>query len=252
MGSFASEKETYLYNLKRYGLKLSKEEIKQNLITIALISFMWSFDKWGTYTFDFVEGIKNLVICFFFTLIALFLFQLGQRMFAVYYGYDPIYEYCMSGLLIGMIITFASRGKILFFLPGGINLRHLRASRLGEFRYYTNQWEWAKIGFLGPFFNIFFAVILSFFRQYDLVKELIFINVMFAWMAIIPFPGNSGMYLFYPHLYFWVFIVGFVFSSTIVLLLTIFFNLTPLLILLIGLVSGGILMFNYYKKDGNW
>ncbi|MEM4397435.1 MAG: hypothetical protein QW757_02290 [Candidatus Woesearchaeota archaeon] len=252
MGSFASEKETFFYNLKRYGLSLSKEEIKQSLITISLIAFMWSFDKWGTNAFDVVEGLKNFLIAFLFTGIALFFFQIGQRIFAVYYGYDPVYESCMTGLMIGMIITFASRGKILFFLPGGINIRHLRASRLGEFRYYTNQWEWAKIGFLGPFLNVFFAVILSFFKQYDLVRELIFINIMFAWLSLIPAPGNSGMYLFYPHIYFWVFIIGFVFASSLLLLAVMFFDFNPLLIIVIGMIFGFYLMFTYYKKDGKW
>ncbi|MEM2139145.1 MAG: hypothetical protein QXM96_03250 [Candidatus Woesearchaeota archaeon] len=252
MGSFAAERETFFYNLNRYGFTLSKEEIKQNLITIFLISFMWSFDKWGTTTFNVLEGLKNLLIAIIFTTIALIFFQIGQRIFAVYYGYDPIYEYCIAGLMIGMIITFASRGKIFFFLPGGINLRHLRATRLGEFRYYTNQWEWAKIGFLGPFLNIFLAVILSFFKQFDLVKELIFINVMFAWLSLIPAPGNSGMYLFYPHIYFWVFIVGFVLSSSILILAVMFFNFQPLLIIIIGLVVGFYAMFTYYKKDGRW
>ena len=99
---------------------------------------------------------------------------------AVHYGYDPIYEYGMLGLLIGLVVTFASRGYLIFFLPGAINIRHLAASRLGEFRYYTNDWEWAKAGAMGPFLNILFAIALSPFRHNPFVRQLMVMTILFA------------------------------------------------------------------------
>src|SRR3990172_7266858 len=99
MGSFASERRTFFYNLKRYGFTLSNNEIKQIGITVIIIAFIWSFNKWGATTFDFIEGMKNFALGALFAIIALIFNQIGQRVVAVHYGYDPSYEYGMLGLM---------------------------------------------------------------------------------------------------------------------------------------------------------
>lgn len=244
MGSFASEKRTFFYNMQRYGVSLSKEEIKQIAITAGMIGFIWSFNKWGDATFDAVSGIQNLFLGAFFGFIALFINQAGQRIGAVYYGYDPVYEYGIIGLLIGFVVTFASRGILIFFLPGAINLRHLSASRLGEFRYYTNDWEWAKIGFLGVMGNLMTAVIFSFFKGNLVVDYFVWMNLYFAWYSLIPAPGNVGLYLFYPHIHFWFFVVGLVLTTSLAL-----FLVHPLLALFLGIVVGVTFMAKMFMKD---
>jgi hypothetical protein len=252
MGSYASEYRTFFYNLKRYGFSFSKEEIKQVVISVLIIAFIWSFNKWGTTTFNWVEGIKNFALGGLFAFVGIIFNQIGQRVIAVHYGYDPIYEYGILGLMIGLVVTFASRGLLIFFLPGAINIRHLTASRLGEFRYYTNDWEWAKIGFLGPFMNIVLAVILCFFRGNPIIEQFIIMNIMFAIYALLPLPGNLGLYLFYPHIYFWTFTLGFVVTSSVMIAVVLKFGISPLLVILVGLVFGAIAMFWHYQKDGKW
>jgi hypothetical protein len=245
-GSYASQYRTFFYNLRRYGFSLSQEEIKQSLITILLIAFVWSFNKWGTDTFNVTEGIKNFLLGAAFAAIGLFFNQVGQRLAAVYYGYDPSYEYGIVGLMFALVITFASKGWLVFFLPGAMNIRHLTASRLGEFRYYTNDWEWAKIGFVGPFMNTLLVVMLGFFKDIPLVRELMIMNVMFAAYALVPIPGNLGLYLFYPHIYFWTFTVGVVAGCCLLA-----FFLPPFFALISGLLIGVYAMFwHYVKKDG--
>ncbi len=245
MGSYASEYRTFFYNLKRYGFSLSKDEIKQMIITILIIAFVWSFNKWGSTTFNFMEGIKNFAFGALFAAVCIFFNQIGQRIAAVHYGYDPIYEYGMAGLMIALVITFASRGFLIFFLPGAINVRHLTASRLGEFRYYTNDWEWAKVGFMGPFMNIILVVILSPFRQNPIIQQLMIMNILFAIYSLIPLPGNLGLYLFYPHLYFWTFTVVFVGVCS-----ALSFFLNPFITIPVGLILGAIGMYWHFTKDG--
>jgi hypothetical protein len=248
MASYASEYATFFYNLKRYGFSISKEEIKQIVITSLIIAFVWSFNKFGdTPETWLLLGLKNFAIGALFALIAIILNQVGQRMVAIYYGYDPIYEYCMIGLMIALVITFASRGFLVFFLPGAINVRHLSASRLGEFRYYTNDWEWAKAGFMGPFLNILAAVLVSPLKQIPLVREFMIMNVLFAVYSLIPLPSNLGLYLFYPHIYFWSFTVVFVASCSALM-----FLVSPLITILVGLLLGFIGMFYHFQKDGRW
>ncbi len=252
MGSYAGEYRTFFYNLKRFGFSFSKNEIKQAIMSILIIAFIWSFNKWGTTTFNYVEGLKNFALGGTFAFAGIVFSQVGQRIVAVYYGYDPVYEYGMLGLMIGLVVTFASRGVLIFFLPGAINIRHLAASRLGEFRYYTNDWEWAKVGFMGPFMNILFAVILSFFRGNRILEQLILMNIFFAFYALVPLPGNTGLYLFYPHIYFWTFTVGFVASCSVLIAVVLKFGISPFLVIGVGLLFGAIMMFWHYQKDGKW
>ena len=149
------------------------------------------------------------------------------------------------GLMLAIVVTFASRGLLIFFLPGGINLRHLTASRLGEFRYYTNDWEWAKVGFMGPFMNMIFAVMLTPFKTNFWVSQLILMNIFFAVYALIPLPQNLGLYLFYPHIHFWTFGVGFTIASAA----TVYF-LPPYLSIILGLLAAAVSMnWHFNKKD---
>lgn len=243
MGSYAEEHRTFFYNLKRYGFSLSKEEFKQILITVLIIAFVWSFNNWGDVTFNFFEGIKNFFLGALFAFIGLFFNQIGQRVVAVHYGYDPIYEYGILGLMVALVITFASRGLLVFFLPGAIHLRHLSASRLGEFRYFTNDWEWAKVGFMGPFLNILLAIVLSIFKSHPIIRNLMILNLLFAWYSLIPLPGNLGLYLFYPHIYFWTLTVGIVFAVTLMV-----FFLNPILTIIFGIMFGVFAMVYHYVK----
>lgn len=245
MASYAKEYRTFWYNMKRYGFAFSKEEIKQIIITVLMIGFVWSFDKWGGETFNFMQGLINLGLGCLYALIGLIFNQVGQRVLSVYFGYDPSYEYGILGLMIALVITFASRGLLIFFLPGAINIRHLTASRLGEFRYYTNDWEWAKIGFIGPFLNIFLVMILSPFKSHQVVFDLMIMNIFFAIYALIPLPGNLGLYLFYPHIHFWTFAVGIVITAT----LLVFLPLPIWVTFLASIIMGVILMWQHYGTD---
>ena len=92
MGSYAKEYRTFWYNMKRYGLSLSKEEIKQVAITVFMIAFVWSFDDWGGEKFSLFTGLFNFASSALFALICILFNQIGQRFVSVYYGYDPVYN----------------------------------------------------------------------------------------------------------------------------------------------------------------
>ncbi|MEK6916140.1 MAG: hypothetical protein AABW92_00190 [Nanoarchaeota archaeon] len=241
--SFAKEYRTFFYNLKRFGFSLSKQEIKQIIITTVLIGFVWSFNKWGGDTFNFLEGLKNFGLGILLAFICVIFNQVGQRIVAVYYGYDPVFEFGSVGLMIALVVTFASRGFLIFFLPGAINIRHLTASRLGEFRYYTNDWEWAKAGFMGPFLNVVLLLILAPFKSNPIVMNLMILTLLFAIYSLIPLPGNVGLYLFYPHIYFWTFTVVLVIVTS-----AIAFFLSPIIALIAGTLFGAAAMYWHYAK----
>lgn len=236
---------SFYYNLFNYGLKLSSREIKESIISILIIAFILSFKEWGDQTFNFVTGITNFALAILFSIIAMAVNQFGQRIIAVYYGYDPEYYGNTIGLMISIVIAFASRGSIILFVPGYIAINHLAASRLGEFRYYTNQWEWAKSSFGAPLFNFLFIVILGFlpFREIILLRKLLMTNLWFAVFSLLPLPNNPGIYMFFGMRWFWAFAVGFTVGGCLLVLFT-----KPLIGLIGALLLGTAAITWYFIK----
>ncbi|MBT3465552.1 hypothetical protein HN695_05620 [Candidatus Woesearchaeota archaeon] len=238
---------TFTYNFSKFGLTFTPEEIKGMITTVLISAFVYSFDQWGGEKFNFITGIFNFIIAIIFISIALFIMQLGQRLAAVYYGYDPVYEHGMLGLLIALVIAFASRGSLVMFMPGYTAINHLMASRLGEFRYYTSHIEQAKINFIGIFFNFMTALIASLlpYKDIPIIDKFLKINMMFALYALIPFPQNPGFYIFFTHKNIWAFCVGFIVGGSILMLLT------NVLVTLIGATLLGIMTVAwwFFKKD---
>ncbi len=243
--SYMEHPRNFFWNLKRYGLKLSADEIKGAVITIIMIAFVLSFREWGGDTFSFVIGIKNFIIAIVLTAVAFTLNQFGQRWIAVYYGYNPEYKMSMFGLMISLVIAFASRGSLIFFTPGYIVIHMLAASRLGEFRYYTNLWEWAKACFGGPFLNFLAAVMLSLtpHAEIAILHKALMINIWFAIFSLIPIPFNPGMYMFFYYRWFWAFAVGMIVFGSILVVFT-----NGLIALVAGLFIGVATMAWYFLK----
>jgi hypothetical protein len=219
--SYMEHRRNFYYNLKRYGLRLSSKEIRGMIISVLILAFVFSFREWGDKTFDFTAGIINYLIAIVLVGIAFFFNQLGQRLIAIYYGYDPEYEVSSIGLMLSLVIAFASRGYLIVFLPGYTIINMLAASRLGEFRYYTNLWEWAKSLFGAPLFSFIVCCITALLPLSNpIIKKFLFVNILFAAWSLLPLPGNPGMYMFWYHKYFWGFAVGFVGGGLLLLWLT--------------------------------
>jgi len=220
--SYMDYTRTFYWNFKKFGLTLSDSEIKQGIITVLIIAFILSFRQWGGETFSWVDGAMNFAIAAVFSAIALVASQLGQRWIAVHYGYNPEYKMSAAGMMISAVIAFASRGTIIFFMPGYTIIHHLAASRLGEFRYYTNLWEWSKVCFGGPLMNFLLAALLSAFPHPagSLMHRLIIVNIWFAIFQILPLPFNPGMYMFFYYRWFWAFATGMIISGCVLLLVS--------------------------------
>ena len=259
MGSLAANKKNFFYNLEHFGIKLSQKEIREMIITGLVIGFVTSFNNWGVDGGSEFSALWGIGFFVFSTLSAFFLLiatQIGPRLVAIYYGYDPEYSYSIIGLAIGVIVMFASRGDFSFFLPGLITVKHLAASRLGEFRYYTSDWEWVKAIFLAPFSSLLLACFFSFSRGFFapdtlvflLLDQLMWISIYFSWFYLIPLVGNVGIILFYPNIHFWLFCVGLVVTCSLLLLLPPPFG-SPLIALGTGLIMGIVLMVFKFASD---
>jgi hypothetical protein len=233
----------FFFNFKNFGLKLTSKELRDTIITILILAFVFSFREWGDETFNFVIGIKNYLIAIVLVGLALFFNQLGQRILATYYGYDPVYEASMIGLMISLVIAFASRGLLVVIMPGQVAIKMLAASRLGEFRYHTNLWEWGKSLFGAPLANFIVACIVSFFPKTLIVEKFLLINVLFAIFSLVPIPGNVGMHLFFNiNKYLWGFAFGFTLGGIGLLYLT-----NGIIALIGSFLLGFIAFFVYFQ-----
>lgn len=241
--SYMHYARSFWYNFANYGIKLSGREIRETIISIIIIAFILSFREWGDETFNFVTGITNFGIALVFTAIAMIVNQLGQRIIATYYGYDPEYNYSLIGLMISIVIAFASRGSLILFMPGYVILNQLAASRLGEFRYYVNQWEWAKVCFAGPLFNFMLMFFLSLFhfKEIFLLKKLMLVNMWFAIFSLLPVPYNPGMYMFFAVKYILFFAIGFIIGGSLLIFFT-----TPVIAIIGSLLIGTATMSWYF------
>jgi hypothetical protein len=99
---------------------------------------------------------------------------------------------------------------------------------------------------MGPFLNVMAAVFASPFRSNPLVMQFMIVNIAFAFYSFIPLPGNLGLYLFYPHIYFWTFALGIVFACSLMA-----FFLGPILTIILGILFGAVAMYWHYVKLDN-
>jgi hypothetical protein len=243
--SYMEHTRNFWWNFKKYGLRLTSTEIKEAIITIIMIGFVISFREWGYETFNAIIGVQNFIIATVLAAVAFFANLYGQRYIGVYYGYKPEYKMSSIGLMLSLVITFASRGKLIFFLPGYIVIHMLAASRLGEFRYYTNLWEWSKSCFGGPFMNLVLVILLSFtpHKEIAILHKALLINVWFAIFSILPFPFNPGMYMFFYYRHFWAFSAGFIIAACLLALYT-----NWIIALVGGFLIGGAFIAWYFLK----
>ncbi|MBU0758546.1 MAG: hypothetical protein KKF44_10850 [Nanoarchaeota archaeon] len=245
--SYMQYYRNFFYNFRKYGMTLSAKEIKSSIATILFMAFVLSFRQWGDETFNFMIGLVNFLKAALICAVCIFVNQLGQRLIGVYYGYNPEFEISTLGIMISLVVCFASRGLLVVLAPGYIVIHMLAASRLGEFRYYTNLWEWAKTCFGGPLFNFVLACLLSFIPgEIPFVKQMIWINIMFALWSLAPIPTFPGMYMFWHRQFFWAFGVGFVVGGAILL-----YVLNGIVALVGAGIFGGIAMYYMFVVSDN-
>ena len=191
--------------VKKY-FKFTKAEIKAFVISVIVLAFIVSFKDWGDGSvFDIAIGLKNIIIALFMVGVAMFIHLAGQRLAGLQVGFRVEYHLWWYGLIIGLILTFISRGRIWVLAPGGIFIHHMASHRLGFFRYGTNLNAIGGIAFAGALSNIIFATIIKFLQvnlhliSIDSVffNKLFLINWAIAAYSLIPIPPLDGSRAFF-------------------------------------------------------
>lgn len=187
---------------KRY-YKFTAHELRGLIITIIILAFVISFDKWGTKNFEFNIGIFNFFNSVLIVALSLLIHDAGQRLWGLAIGYRIEFKMWTFGLLFSLIIAFVNNGRIPYLwlvMPSSFILHHLAGHRLGFFRYGINYFGQAMVALAGPLFTLMLIIllkILAVFAPSLLIKEAIRFNVIYMIISLLPIPPLDGSKIFF-------------------------------------------------------
>jgi len=195
------------YTIKKY-FSFSKEEIISIIVTVFFLGFMFSFRDWGTTSFNFQDGVFNLVNSMLVVLLALLVYTSCQRLMGIRRGYKTEYKMWFWGLIAGVVITFATSGHFVLAFLGTVMVYHLEGQRLGSFRYGLNYRDLGIISLMGPLSMIILAVIfkaISLVSLSPLVDKAVIVCMLIACVNMLPLPWIDGGNVFFASRMLWVF-----------------------------------------------
>jgi len=205
----------------RNAYKFSDREATTFIIISVLSGFILSFRKWGTYAFDATEGLFNLVIYTLIFLFLFFIFLFTQKFVASLLGLEGSLKVWKYGPPLGVLVTMFSYGLIPFIFIGGLEFKEIHRLRLGKFRHMINIKELLLIGITGPLVLVLLSL-LVFFPLFHLTNSFVFfdmikISSIILIVSILPLPTLNGMNILLKYRWLWLLI--FLYSLFLVLLL---------------------------------
>ncbi|MDO8740433.1 MAG: hypothetical protein Q7J54_02535 [Candidatus Woesearchaeota archaeon] len=206
--------------ISRY-FKFSAEETKALMISILVVAFIVSFDKWGTGTeFQLMTGVKNFFISILLVALIVLINQVGHRIVGLIFGYKVEYKMWWYGLLIGLLLIVMSASMkrgfpafpyIWFLAPGGIFIHMLPQHRLGKFRYGPNTNLFSHTSLAGPIAGILFGTILKsidlwFHLNSAAIQQIFLIGLIYGAYQLLPIPPLAGSRIFFASRLIYVFV----------------------------------------------
>lgn len=178
-----------------------KEELYVLIPAVLLTAFMFSFNDWGKETLDIGLGLRNVFLMIIIVALSFLVRFSCQKIYALKEGYKAQYRGWWTGIIIALIITLLSKGRVPLVLIGGVAVSFMARQRLGEFRYGFSYSDNAKISFSGIIANLFlaqcFAVGLFFFPENFFFSKGLLLNWIMAACAALPLPQLDGLNIYF-------------------------------------------------------
>lgn len=235
---------------KRYA-PLESFEKRGLIITIAVLAFIFSFREWGTETFDITIGTKNLIVSVVLVAIAMLVHEVTHRVIALWLGYRTQFKAWITGLVVGLVVSFVSNGYLVFIAPGQLVFTHLTAHRLGKGYYELTYKHLGWIAMSAPIANILFAVLLKIVyvaTGIPVIQKLMMINIWIALFDMLPIPPFNGSRTFFGSRYVYVFVLGAMIGCAALL-----YYLSGIVPIIGGLVLGALMLFMFFRFiDKRW
>ena len=167
------------YGYRRAELKFGREELKELLISIAILSFAFSiaqsYPKYGNFIFF-------LPVSFLAVVTAFACHEISHKYAGIRYGYWSEYRMFPAGLLFALMLSFAG---FIFAAPGAV---HIFGAPSRE--------ENGKISVAGPLANMIVASICIPFSNFgfagSIFSSIAVINAFLAFFNLIPFGPLDG------------------------------------------------------------
>ncbi|MBU0629135.1 MAG: hypothetical protein KKC75_08160 [Nanoarchaeota archaeon] len=206
--------------IKKY-YKFNPSELRGFIISILILSFIISFKEWGGDKFSLAAGFFNWFNAALIVTLAFIVYTTAQRIAGLSIGYQVEHKMWTTGLLIGLLFVFVSKGRIWLLLPGGIIIHHLAGHRLGYFRYDLGYFAHGMIAISGTIALITLAAIfkiLNTFIYSPLLEKAILFTILFAIYDVLPIPPLSGSRLFFGSRMVYIFLFSTIIVSGLLLL----------------------------------
>jgi len=230
--------------IKKY-YKFTRSELIGFITSILVLSFIISFREWGVKEFNPIVGLFNWLNAALIVTLVFIIYNFAQRLAGWSTGFNAEYKVWVTGLLVGLIIAFLSKGRIWVLLPGSILIHHLAGHRLGHYRYGINYFEQGMVAVAGTISLITIAAIFKIINvniHNPLLTKLITFCVILAIYDILPIPPLTGSKLFFGGRLTYIFLATTIVIAGILLLLDI-----NVLMAVFGSIALGIICwFLYY------
>ena len=224
--------------LKRYG-KPTKKEVLWLCITAIVLGFIFSFRQWGTTKFNIAIGMQNFLVSIVIVFVVLSVNEAAQRISALIEGYRTSYKPWIPGLVIGLLLTFLSDGRLIFLVPGAAAISFLGVHRLGKSFYAENYKHLGWIAMSGPIAVMVLAIILRALYpvfESEIILKIVRICVWIALFSMIPAPHFNGLKTFFGSRYVYIFIISTMVCCALLL------NSSGIIISIIGSIVLGVLL----------
>jgi len=242
----------WIDKVKRY-YRFSSSELRAIIITVIALGFVISFRDWGSNEVNLGSGFFNFFMAIIIVLFSFLIHDFAIKGASLTIGLRSEYKMWTFGIILAVILAFATNGRFWFLIPGGVIMHHLAGHRLGFFRYGLNYFGLGFSCLAGPIASIFLALIfrsLNSFAQSPILHKAMVFNVTFAIFTVLPIPPADGSRLLYGSRMVYVLGLAFVAVSSLLVLINV-----PLIFVLLGSFLAAVacwLLYYIFYENKAW
>lgn len=205
-------------------MEYTKKEITYLLIVTVILAFVFGFND-NRETFEISYWLANFAKMLVIVGLSVFVHDFAHDIAAKKYGFISEYRlwgikkfrlfgkdkfprtYSLFGrkitvssfpigILIALLVTLLSNGRLFFTAISSYGLMVKRSYRLGKRFVEVTDFEEAKIALAGPMANVLVAILFGAFNGSGIFTDIILINSLMPVFDMLPLPGLDGFKVF--------------------------------------------------------
>ena len=234
----------------------TKKEVSAIIISIILLGFIFAFND-GQLNFQFSFWILNFLRIILLVGVSVLLRELFIKLMARRFNSESTYDFWFIerfwfkpsnkfkprmpfGIIFAVLGVLVSGGKFFFTAIGIHNIKQKVSARTGSKRLFLTDMEESLIVWSGMLINILLIYLGFLFG----ITQLAGINFFIGLYNLIPFSDLDGAKIFFGSQLIWIFTLGFLLFSYLLL------PVNFILALILSLIFGFAFVVIYYFKFG--